>query len=296
MRRMVKKSRKWTVFEVIGFVILGSFAAAIVFPILWSVMTTFKGNLEFRENPFGLPQVWRFDNYWTAINNFKVTIEAGAGLRTVTILEMLYNTVLYAVGGTFFFVLCHYMMAYLTAIYPNKFSKFLYWLMLTLIVVPISTNSASTVDLLRNLGLYDTWHGYFFMRFGFTGMYFLILHESLKTTSKSLTEAAEIDGAGRLRIMFGIVLPQVWGVVSTIALITFISTWNDYMGPKLYLPTHPTIAYGLFEYMRSGNNAISGSTPMRLCGCMIIFIPIFVLFVIFRDKIMGNMSYGGVKE
>lgn len=296
MFKGLKKPRRWTIFEIIGFLILGMFTIVIVFPILWSVITSFKGNLEFRENKFGLPQVWEFENYWTAIKNFKVVIESGAGLRTVMIFEMLFNTFMYAIGGTFFYMLCHYLMAYVTAIYQNKFSKFLYWLMLTLIVVPISNSTAATVDLVRNLGLYDNWLGFFFMRFQFTGMYFLILHESIRATSKTITEAAEIDGAGRWRIMFQIVFPQVRGVMSTISLITFIAAWNDYMNPKLYLPTHPTIAFGLFEYIRSGNNAISGSICMRLCGCMIIFIPIFILFVLFRDKIMGNLSYGGVKE
>ena len=296
MLKKIKQHRRWTPFEIIGFIILFIFAAAIVFPILWSVITTFKGNLEFRENKFGLPKDWRFDNYWVAIQNFKVVIEQGAGLRTVTIFEMLYNTILYAVGGTFFFMLCHYIMAYITAIYQNKFSKFLCWLMLTLIVVPISTSAASTVDLLKNIGMYDTWVGWFFMRFNFTGIYFLILHESIKTTSASLTEAAELDGAGRFSIMFRIVFPQVKGVVSAISLINFIPLWNDYINAKLYFPTHPTIGLGLFEYIQSGNNAISGSIAMRLCGCMIIFVPIFILFIVFRDNIMGNISYGGVKE
>lgn len=292
----LKKPRKWTVFEVIAFIILAAFAITIIFPILWSIMTSFKGNLEFRENKFGLPQVWEFENYLVAIQNFKVVVRSGEGLRTIMIFEMLFNTLMYAVGGTFFYMLCHYLMAYVTAIYPNKFSKFLYWMMLTLIVVPISNSSAATVDLAKNLGIYDNWFGFFFMRFQFTGMYFLILHESIKTTSKAITEAAEIDGAGRWRIMFQIVLPQMKGVMATISLITFIASWNDYMNPKLYLPTHPTIAYGLFEYIRSGNNAISGSISMRLTGCMIIFIPIFILFICFRNKLMGNLSYGAVKE
>ena len=296
MHKGIKKPRRWTMIEIIGFCIFGIFTIAIVFTIVWAMITSFKSNLEFRENKFGLPQDWKFENYWVAIQNFKVVIQYGAGLRTVMIFEMLFNSLMYAVGGTFFFVLCHYLMAYVTAIYQNKFSKFLYWMVLTLMVVPLASSTAAVIDLMQHLGLYNKWLGIFFMNFHFTGMYFLILHEAIKSQSKALTEAAEMDGAGRWRIMLQIVFPQVKGIIATISLINFIAAWNDYMGPMLYIPSHPTIGFGLYEYIRSGNNAISGSISMRLCGCMIIFIPIFILYLLFRDKFNGSLAYSGVKE
>ncbi|MBQ8685737.1 MAG: carbohydrate ABC transporter permease [Clostridia bacterium] len=294
MSRKVTNRRSW--FPIVGFIVFLLFSVFLVIPMLWAMLTTFKTNVEFRTNMFGLPKHWEFSNYQTAIDNFKVQIQYGAGLRTVNLVGLLQNSFLYSIGGTFFFVACHYIVAYCTAKFPYKFSGFVYGFILTLMLVPISASQAATIDLLQTFGLYDNWPGFFFQRFGFTGMYFLILHESIKTTSREISEAAEIDGASNLRIMFSIVMPQMMGMLFTIFLITFIAQWNDYMFPLMYMPTHPTLAYGLYLYNNSGNNAIAASVPLRLSGCMIIFIPMLVIFMIFHDKMMGNLSYGGVKE
>jgi ABC-type maltose transport system permease subunit len=61
------------------------------------------------------------------------------------------------------------------------------------------------------------------------------------------------------------------------------------------MPTHPTLAYGVFQMSQSTDNTLSND-PARLASCMVLAIPILVLFIAFRNKIMGNVSMGGVKE
>lgn len=294
--RLSRKPNKMPFFQAYGFITFSFFCLVIVVPMLWAIYTSFKGDMEFNEDPFGLPKVWEWENYVTAIKYFRVLVQDGIGTRYVYIFEMTFNTLMYAIPGTISMIACHYFMAYITVIYPNRFSKFLYWMILMLMIVPISGSTVAEIDWCKQLGLYDNWPGYLFRRYAFTGMYFLMMHENIKTSSKSIAEAAEIDGAGRFHIMLGIVLPQVWGLVSTLTLLTFITQWNNYMDPKLFMPSYPTIAWGLFEYTRTGSNEIASSTAMRLAGCMILFVPVFTLFCIFRSKIMGNMSYGAVKE
>ena len=85
---------------------------------------------------------------------------------------------------------------------------------------------------------------------------------------------------------------MVTGVFTTVLLLTFITYWNDYQTPLIYIPSYPTLAYGLWYYI----NVIStGSVPMKLSGCMVMAVPLFVLFIVFQNKLMGNVSVGGLK-
>ena len=230
------------------------------------------------------------------VKYFKDQIESGYGLRWVGLLEMILNTILYAGIGTLMYVLCHYIVAFCTASYNFKFSRFIYALVLVVMIIPIVGDAAARIQLLRSIGMYDNWLGFFFQRFGFTGLHFLIMYETIKAVPKEMAEAARIDGASELRIMSTIILPIVAGMVGAIFLITFIAQWNEFQFALMYMPSHPTLSYGLYMYNKTALNEVARSVPLQLSGCVLILLPILILFICFRKKIMGNLSLGGVKE
>jgi ABC-type glycerol-3-phosphate transport system permease component len=296
-KKNIKNEKNSLVFTIVGLTIFGLFAIALIILMFWTVITTLKSTDEFRHNNlFGLPKDWEISNYFKAITYFKVQIQSGDGLRWVGILEMLLNTILYAGIGTLMYVLCHYIVAFCTATYNYKFSKFIYALVLVVMIIPIVGDAAARIQLLRSMGMYDNWLGFFFQRFGFTGLHFLIMYETIKAVPKEMSEAARIDGASEFRIMSTIILPIVAGMVGAIFLITFIAQWNEFQFALMYMPSHPTLSYGLYMYNKTALNEVARSVPLQLSGCVIILLPILILFICFRKKIMGNLSLGGVKE
>jgi ABC-type glycerol-3-phosphate transport system permease component len=90
-------------------------------------------------------------------------------------------------------------------------------------------------------------------------------------------------------------LPLVANVFSTIMLINFIGLWNDYQTPLLFLPSHPTLAYGIYELSNSYLQGLN-NVPMRMAGCIVMVLPILALFLAFKNKLMNNVSMGGIKE
>ena len=70
--------------------------------------------------------------------------------------------------------------------------------------------------------------------------------------------------------------------------------WNDYSVPLMYIPSHPTIAYGVYEMTVTTETGQSHMTFKMAC-CAIMVIPTTVLFIAFKDKLMGNLSMGGIK-
>ena len=92
-------------------------------------------------------------------------------------------------------------------------------------------------------------------------------------------------------------MPMAAKIIFTVFLIQFVTYWNDFQTPMLYLPTHPTLALGVFDLTKSGST-ISRSLqnePMRLAATMMLAIPIAVFFAIFKDRLMGNITFGGIK-
>ena len=142
------------------------------------------------------------------------------------------------------------------------------------------------------LGLYNTYMGNFLYNASFTGMYFLIFYSAFKSIPNGYGEAAKIDGAGHFTIMFRIYFPMVMATFFAAGIMIFIQYYNDYNSPLLFLNKYPTISYGLLVYSKSGNSA---NQTLRLTACIIAGMPMILLFVLFKNKIMGNLTAGGLK-
>jgi ABC-type glycerol-3-phosphate transport system permease component len=116
---------------------------------------------------------------------------------------------------------------------------------------------------------------------------------TFKSISWEYAEEAIMDGAGHFKIMTGIMFPLAKNTISTIFILMFIGFWNDYQTPLLYLPTHPTVMYATQQLSTKGESGYG--TPMRMASCIVVAIPLIVIFSIFSDKIMGDLTVGGVK-
>ena len=124
-------------------------------------------------------------------------------------------------------------------------------------------------------------------------MNYLIYYATFESLSWSYAEAALIDGANEFQVFFKAMLPQVKPIMVTLILMGFIAKWNDYMSPMLYLPEMPTLSLGLFRYRTIVER--SGNYPILFAGLMLCMLPILIIFAIFQDAMMENMSIGGLK-
>lgn len=284
---------KMGVVNVIMLVVLLLYSISIIYLLLWGVQTSLKSPNDFRINSMGLPKKFMWENYTTVINNWRVT-----PMRTnlsIGLDKQLVYTLLYTFGGAFVQTTCFCLMAYLVAKYDYKFSKIVYVVVLITMVMPIIGSTPANLDLLKSINLYDNYLGAYIMKFNFLGMYFLVFYGSFKSLSNEFIEAATIDGANEWQVMLKIMIPLVMPTYSTIFLIKFIEFWNDYNTPLLYMPTHPTLSYGVYAMSRLTSGKMS-RTPARIASCMILALPVLLIFVLFRNKIMGNVTMGGVKE
>lgn len=309
---------------VILFVVLALYALIMLSSLLWGLITSLKSSNDFENfgNVIGFPNIsvegtpyagipsgrealLKLANYKIVLEKFVITRRAvyyGLGPEQIVHTckagfgELLVNTLLYTVGGALIYALMPALTAYLCAKYPYKLSAIIVVVYTLMMCMPIVGSTPFELTFLRNTGLYDNIIGNYIQKMTGSGMYFFVYLAYFKGTSETYREAAQIDGASQLRIMTTIYFPLAIKIIATVFLIQFVALWNDYQTPLLYLPTHPTLAYAVYYVSYEAFEPALYHTPPRIAGLMLLAVPIVILFAIFKDKLMGDISLGGIKE
>lgn len=279
------------VFIIAGLVLLLVYSISFLVPVFWSLMTSLKKEIEFMLDKFALPKSFYIDNYIYAFDKIAVPVK---GLGNIYIVEQFYNSICYAITSTIMHALTPCIAAYAVAKYNFKFGKVMYMIVIVTMILPIVGNLASSIQMAKWTGIYDNFWGIAISKGSFLGTNFLIYYAAFKSLPNDFKEAAEIDGASQLQILLTIVLPLVKTTISAIALLSFIGYWNDYTTAMIYMPSRPTIAYGLYVFTHSTDNKSSFVT-VWVSACMMVSLPIFIVFLLFKDKLIGNMAVGGIK-
>lgn len=291
------KKQKFSVFGVTVGIFLGIYTISIVAMFLWAINVSLLTIDTFDFDTLSLTKDWAFENYTYAyFKGFASDVESGATIRPVYIEEMFLNSILYAGGGALCQVAGTCLTAYLIARYDNKFSRFMHSVIIVTMILPIVGALPSQIKVFDALQMRNTFVGAWFMKFSFTNTYYLIFYGAFKSMSWGYAEAAYIDGANHFQIFFKIMLPLVSTLCGVTFIIFFITYWNDYQTPMLFLEQNPVLAFGLYDVFNGGKQYAVGMTPVVQITCgVIVLIPLLILFMIFKNKLMGNLTEGGLK-
>jgi multiple sugar transport system permease protein len=151
------------------------------------------------------------------------------------------------------------------------------------------------VAVLKQLGLYDQIYGAWIQKIVFIGIYYFIYQAAFYNIPNDYLDSARIDGASEYMVMFRVMIPLVKNVFFTIVLLNFIGYWNDYQAPNLYIPSWPILTFGL-HWLEQNLAQEMSNEPARIAGCIIVAIPILIIFLAFKSRIMGSITFGGIKE
>ena len=309
-----KKSKKTVAEKIIWtaiFIFLIIYTILFLSLLLWGINTSFKSYTDFSllENYIGLPSS-EFSKKEIAFGNYKVAIkELSYNIRktfysngtlivnseNITFGKTLFNTIIYAGGGAVLLAFVPMLMGYCCSQYKFVVSKIINTIVIFAMIMPTIGSESSLLSLLMSLNLYDKLYGTLILNASFTGMYFLVFQAFFDGLSGAYVEAAEIDGASQTMIFFRIMIPLAIKVFGTVVLLHFIGLWNNYQTPMVLIPTHPTFAYTVYHLGFKGTGVFK-TVPVQLALVLVLTMPILVLFLFFRDKIMGGVAIGGVKE
>lgn len=289
------KKTKLSPLTVTLFVILTVYVLFMLLLFAWAMLTASKSyygdyfdHPELGKNIIGLPVKFMF------FENIK---EINSGFADGTLISMAMNTILYSVGCALFKVVVTCVVAYLCARYNNWFSRLVYTIVVVTMIIPIVGSQAAEIQMAKEFKFYDQIWGMWLMRSNFLGMYFLVFYSVFKSMPNGYYEAARIDGANDWKVMCDIALPLVKFTFLSIFLIVFIEYWNDYLIPNLYLPSYKTLSLALYQQSRGQELKVRRLqyVPYVMATVLLVTIPVILLFCLFSERLMGNLSVGGLK-
>lgn len=314
---ITSKGPVFKAFTITFFTLLLIYAFSVLFLIFFGINTSLKSPVDFRVkgNVIGLPNLEISKDYALKLKNYANIIKdfnqeyAGPAYYSrgklvdsqpvkITFSKLLWNSAIHVLGGAFCLTLPKMVMGYMGAQYKNPVSKFTYGMVLVMMMIPVVGTTPAMLTFLRNVGLYNNWLGNFICKFVFSGIYYLIFLEFFNSIPSAYREAAEVDGASQFRVMVFIYFPLAAKMFATIFLIQAIELWNDYNTILLYMPSYPSLVYGVYLTVVGLGSVDMGKFPVpkRISATMLLAVPTMIVFFIFKDRIMGNLSMGGLKE
>lgn len=209
--------------------------------------------------------------------------------------RLLLNTTLIALIGMTGTVVSCTLVAYGFARFRFPGRGILFTLLIATIFLPAAVTLIPTYTIFVKLGWVGTWLPLLVPTFFANAYDVFLLRQYFLTIPRDLDEAAAIDGAGPVRTLLSVVLPQAWPAVIAVAIFHIVYSWNDFFGPLIYLSTKPelqTLALGLAEF-----NTIHYRNPAYIqAGTLMTLVVPVVLFVIFQRVFIRGIVISGVEK
>lgn len=253
-------------------------------PMLWMVSTSFKGTEQiFGNSDFTLKSLFPSP---------LVTTNYPEAMQNMPFVLYLRNTLLLCICSVVGAVCSSALVAYGFAKiqFPGRSTMFA--IMIATMALPGQVTMIPVFSLFRSLGWYGTYLPLIVPAFTGSAYYVFLLTQFFKTLPDEMSEAARVDGAGEWTIFKSLVLPLSKPALATCALFQFIGTWNDFLGPLLYVndPAKYPLAYGLQQFV----SHYGGFYAQLMAAATIFTLPIILLFF-FAQKtfIQGIATTGG---
>lgn len=289
---MEKQKVKWSPLLIVLGVLLSLYVLSMLGLFFWGLITSFKSayyDLSFDKNTYKFPREFLFSNYSDVFLGLKMSAAPG---ETAYFETILLNSLLYSLGCAFCKTLVPCITAYSCARFRFKTSKIVHDIVLITMIVPIVGSLPSELKMAHALGFHNHIWGLWIMAANMQGLYFFVMYSAFQAMPMGYSEAAKIDGANNWQVLVQIALPLIRNLFMTVLLINFVEYWNNYQTPQVYLPYYPTLGYTLFYNTQS--NSLDG-VPQLIALAFIVAAPVLLLFLLFQERLMGNLTMGGLK-
>ncbi|SOD74879.1 multiple sugar transport system permease protein [Jatrophihabitans sp. GAS493] len=271
-RRWLRRPSGWHL-------VLIPLAVLMAMPLIWMLITSLSSLADTHRYPPSLPSTLHWENYRTAWTDSPFA----RWMWNSTIVSMtcvVSNLVLCSLAG--------YAFARLR--FPGQ--RIVFLAILTTLMVPFQVVMIPTLIIIKHLGLVDTLPALIVPNL-VTPFGIYLLRQFFLSLPVELEEAALIDGAGRVRILFSILLPLMGPPLSTVAVLTFLSVWNDFLWPLVATlsPDKMTVQLGLATFQ----SAHFTNWPVLMAGTVMSQLPVLILFVVGQRFFVSSIATTGIK-
>jgi sn-glycerol 3-phosphate transport system permease protein len=249
-----------------------------LFPVYWMVVTSLRpANAIFETSLW--PSSVSLDNYAYALN-------------AIPIVQMLGNTLLISAVVTVIQLFTGLLAAYAFARWRFRFDTLVYSLIALTWLVPFQVVMIPNYLLVAQLGLLDSITALILPHFA-SALAILLLAQSMRSFPKEVIEAARMDGARSWRILWEVMMPNLRGTIASLAILIFISTWNEYFWPLLLsrTPENSVIQIGIQMFMTAEGTQWG---PLMAASTMA-SLPILLIYVVLQRQVIQSFMKSGIR-
>lgn len=278
---MKSAKRRALISKTAVYIILFLIALAMIIPFVWMFSASIKPDREvFKIDPFVLiPKVPKWKNY------IDIWVKIPFG-------KFVENTVLLTIVVTILQLLTSSFAAYAFAKLNFRHRDGLFLAYIATIAMPWQVYMVPQFIMMRKMGLNDKLLAIICLQ-AFSAFGVFLMKQFYEGVPDDLCEAARIDGMSEYKIYWNIMLPLSKPALATLVIFTFVNTWNDYLGPLIYLKTQTkkTIQLGLKMFI----SQYSSDYGLIMAGSMLSLIPVLIVFLILQKYFVEGVANTGIK-
>ena len=269
--------------KIITYVLLGIWALAVLFPFYWMVLTSVKGYGAY--NSEYIPQLFTLS---PTLQNYVDAFTA------VPLADYFVNTIIFTLGTTTVMLFVTVLAAFAFARLDFAGKDLAFTLFLSLMMIPNELVVITNFVTVTNAGLRNDFWGLILP--SVTSVFYIyLLRENFAQIPDELYWAAKVDGTSDLKYLTKVMIPICRPTIITITILKVIECWNSYVWPRLITddPDYFLVSNGIQEIRENGFGR--ENIPAMMAAVVVISVPLIVIFLLFRKKIMEGVSRGGTK-
>ena len=277
------QARRKKALNVILYTVLGIWAIIVLFPFYWMLLSSIKsyGSYNAETTPQFFATNPTFENYSIAFTS-------------VPLLDYFLNTLIFTVATTALMLIVIIPAAFAFARLNFKGKNLVFIIFLSLMMIPSELVIITNFVTVTNLDMRNTFMGLILP--SVTSVFYIyLLKENFSQIPDELYYAAKVDGTGDFKYMLKVMVPICQPTVITITILKVIECWNSYVWPRLITddPDFYLVSNGIQEIRENGFGR--ENIPAMMAAVVVISLPLIILFLIFRKKIMAGVARGGTK-
>ena len=275
--------RRNRVIKIVTYTLLTIWAILVLFPFYWMVLTSVKSYGAY--NSEWIPQLYTLS---PTLQNYRDAFTA------VPLGGYFTNTIVFTVVTTLLMLIVTVLAAFAFARLNFRGKDLAFTLFLSLMMIPTELVVITNYVTITNADLRNTFTGLILP--SVTSVFYIyLLKENFSQIPDELYYAAKVDGTSDLKYLFKVLLPICKPTIVTITILKVIECWNSYVWPRLVTDDQAyfLVSNGIQEIRENGFGR--ENIPAMMAAVVVISVPLIILFLIFRKKIMAGVSRGGMK-
>ena len=267
----------------LSYILLTAVGLLFFIPFLWLVVTSLKP----AHQVFTIPLIWipkpiMWSNYPEALRH-----------PGFPFLKLLRNSLHYSVWSTLGVTVASFLAAYAFARIPFHGRNVFFAITIGTMMIPGVVTMVPTYLIFRWLGWIGSYKPLIVPSFGGAAFFIFMLRQFMMTLPWDLTDAARVDGASELHILFRLVLPLIRPAILVVVIFNFMGCWNDFMGPLIYLNNtnlYP-LSLGLFSFLSRGQRHWN----LLMAASLVVTAPLVVIFFLAQRQFLEGITMTGIK-